>query len=603
MCGINGIYSYREALPVDAAELEAVSGAMLSRGPDAGSIWISQDQSIGFGHRRLSIIDLSETANQPMHSHDRTLTITYNGEIYNYRNLRTELEAEGHHFRTQSDTEVILAVYEYWGPPGFARMRGMFAFGIWDQNKRCLVLARGPMGIKPLYVADDGKSIRFASQVKALLRGQGIDCSPDPAGHVGFFLWGHIPEPYTLHRGIQQLPAGSYQVFDENGARPPKRYFRLADCFGAESPARNASTLREALEDTASAHFVSDVPVSVFLSAGKDSSTLLAFASQAEKGAIHAVTLAFEEFRGTQLDESPAAAEIANLYGARHTIHHVSMSEFRSDLDALIEAMDQPSIDGSNTYFVTKVAAQLGVKVALSGVGADEIFGGYDSFRQIPRLNRALGWSRAVPWLGRGLRNTVRYALPKGVSPKYAGLFELGGSLEGAYFLRRGLFMPWELSKMFEPGFLAEGLSELATYERLREITSGISSPHAKLVALELSAYMQPRLLRDSDWASMAHSLELRTPFVDVEIFRRLGPAIGSATPPTKSDLARAPKVAPPDAILNRPKQGFVVPIQEWVLGIKPGAAPEQSWRQWSRYVYQRVAGTDALKVHDNLVV
>lgn len=602
MCGINGIYSYRGASRVNAEELAAVSEAMFSRGPDAGCVWVSKDESIGFGHRRLSIIDLSDSANQPMHSCDGRLTITYNGEIYNYRRLRDQLMAEGYPFRTHSDTEVILAVYDRWGPEGFALMRGMYGLAIWDQAHRRLVLARGPMGIKPIYVADDGNSVRFASQVRALLKGQGVDQSPDPAGHVGFFLWGHVPEPFTLYRGIRELPAASYQVYEESGARPPSVYFDLRECFQDPSSAPAEDGVRTALLDSADAHFVSDVPVSLFLSAGKDSSTLLAISSETRKEPTDAVTLAFEEFRGTSQDESSAAAEIARAYGARHTVHYVSMAEFKEDVETFLSTMDQPSIDGANTYFVTKVAAGLGIKVALSGVGADEIFGGYASFRQVPRLRSAMAWTRAAPWAGRALRGAAMHLLPRGISPKYAGLAELGGTLEGAYFLRRGLYMPWELERFFERDFVRQGLGRLTLLDRLRKMTEGLPTVHSKLIALELGAYMQPRLLRDSDWASMAHSLELRTLFVDVHLLRTLGPMLASANPPTKADLAAAPAKPLPAEILNRPKQGFVVPIQEWVLGVQPGAANEQSWRQWARYVYQWVAGKDVLKVHDKLI-
>ncbi len=597
MCGINGFFAYRpEAPPADLDELVAIRDAMARRGPDNAGQWVSPDRRIAFGHRRLSIIDLSPAGNGPMTSADGVYTIAFNGEIYNYRELRTDLEAEGVSFRTQSDTEVVLAVYERFGPEGFARLRGMFAFALWDERNQRLVLVRDALGIKPLYLADQGGAIRFASQVKALLHSPAIDRTPDPAGHTGFFLWGHIPEPFTLYRGIRMLPAGSFLVVEAGGVQRTGTIFDLHACLATGAEPGDAASLREILEDTTRAHFVADVPVSLFLSAGRDSTTLLALAAHARTEPIHTVTLAFDEFVGTPRDEAPLAAEVAAKYGAHHRVHRVSIEDFRQDVEAHFDAMDQPSVDGANTYFIAQVAARLGVRVALSGVGADELFGGYSSYLQVPRLARRTRWLKEAAWLGRGVRRAAAPLLPPSVSPKYAGLFEYGPTVEGAFLLRRALFMPWELERVLDPDVVREGLDALQPIDALRTLAQGLPTDHAKIVALEIVAYMRHRLLRDSDWASMAHSLELRTPFVDRVVLERLGPWIAGPCPPTKSEMARCPADPVPPAVLNRPKTGFDVPIRQWLLGLEASDSKERTWRQWARFVYRHQIGDDLLR-------
>lgn len=283
MCGIAGIFAYGDkAPPIDPAELRRVRDRMAARGPDGAGEWLSPDGRVGLAHRRLAIIDLSEAGAQPMVDPATGNVIVFNGEIYNYRALRRELEARGAVFRSQSDTEVLLALYRCFGPGMLPKLRGVYAFALWDAKEQGLFLARDPFGIKPLYYADDGRTLRFASQVKALLAGGGVDTTPDPAGHVGFFLWGHVPEPFTLYRGIQALPAGTALWVARDGQRRLHLFFDLprelantsADGTPPKSWAEARERLREALLDSVRHHLVAHVPVGVFLSAGKDSATV-----------------------------------------------------------------------------------------------------------------------------------------------------------------------------------------------------------------------------------------------------------------------------------------------------------------------------------------
>src|SRR6516164_6622573 len=454
MCGIAGIYAYHYAAnPVEHAELQRIRDHMVTRGPDGLGEWYSQDERVGLGHRRLTIIDLSERGAQPMTSADGKLVITFNGEIYNYRHLRASLEAGGRKFSTQTDTEVLLHLYSEKGEAMVNDLRGMFAFGLWDAEKNALLLARDPYGIKPLYYADDGWTLRFASQVKALLAGGKVSRSQEPAGWVGFCLFGSVPEPFTTYQEVRALPAGSMLWVDRIGTREVKQYFSIADAYCsaevASSPANDEDlqlTVRQALLDSVRHHLVADVPVGAFLSSGIDSGALVGLMRDAGQQDIQTVTLAFEEFRGSNEDEAPLADEIAAQYGTRHTARFVTEQEFRDDLPKILDAMDQPTIDGLNTWFVSKAARELGLKVAISGLGGDELFGGYPSFRDIPLCARAMAIPARIPGLG----DLARMLITRGfaLNPKAAGLLKYGGSYAGAYFLRRGLFMPWELQAL-----------------------------------------------------------------------------------------------------------------------------------------------------------
>src|SRR6516162_7558578 len=506
MCGINGIFAYHPAANVpDEMELLATRDAMRARGPDGSGLWWSSDRRCGLGHRRLSILDLSDRASQPMVSAGGKLVISFNGEIYNYSALRTELEAAGARFRTTSDTEALLHLYARHGAAMVRRLRGMFAFAIWDEARRELFLARDPYGIKPLYTADDGWTFRFASQVKGLLAAGAVSRDPEPAGLVGFHLFGSVPEPFTLYRDIRALPAGHSQWVDAAGPREPVAFANLAAILadGARKAApftELRERVRDGVSDSVRAHLLADVEVGVFLSAGVDSGALLGLMRDAGQSEIRAITLAFDEFRGTAADEVPLAARAAQRYGARHIIRYVDEQEFRADLPAIMEAMDQPSIDGVNTWFVAKAAKEAGLKVALSGLGGDEVLAGYPSFTDLPRWRRAFGPLAAVPGLGRGTRLLIRTIAPRFArdTPKALGMLEYARSWAGAYLLRRGLFLPYELNEVMDPDLAREGLRRLKPLRRLAEnLSPDPASNVGRVCVLESAHYMRNQLLRD----------------------------------------------------------------------------------------------------------
>jgi asparagine synthase (glutamine-hydrolysing) len=593
MCGIAGIFAHRpSAAPVDAAELLRVREAMARRGPDGEGLWIGPAARVGLAHRRLAVIDLSEAAAQPMASADGRLRITFNGEIYNYRELRERLEARGRVMRTQSDTEVLLHLYDEMGADMLGELRGMFAFAIWDETRQGLFLARDPFGIKPLYYADDGSTLRFASQVKALVRAGAIDCHPDPAGIVGFHVWGFVPEPLTLHREIRSLPAGSHLWADRSGCRPPVRYFDVRGEFAAAEeraddlrPAPDdAERVLGALEESVRQHMVADVPVAAFLSAGLDSSTMVALASRIGGHDLRTLTLGFEEYAGTQNDETATAALVAARFSTAHQTCWVTREDFERGLDDILQAMDQPSTDGVNTYLVSKAAAETGIKVALSGLGGDELFAGYPSFRDVPRIRRFAAASGLPPRAGAWLRRRASPLLARITSPKYAGLLEYGGTHGGAYLLRRGLFMPWELEDVMEPDVARRGWEELATVSALDASVAGLARDRSIVSALEVQWYMRNQLLRDSDWAGMAHSLEIRVPYVDTALLRAVLPRLVGGDRMRKRDIAvRVPGL--PHEVVTRNKTGFLVPVQQWCTSVSEAGDHARGLRGWARIV------------------
>lgn len=553
MCGLAGIFAYDFKAPaVNTSELIRIRDQMQARGPDGHGLWVDEKKRIGLAHRRLAIIDLTSEGAQPMSTSDGRYQIVFNGEIYNHIKLRNQLIEKGYIFKSQSDTEVLLNLYREYREKMCEHLRGMFAFVIWDGVQRELFFARDTFGIKPLYIADDGKTLRFASQVKALLAGGAIDPKIDFIGDRSFWVWGHVEEPNTLFEDIKSLNPGSWCLLREGGFFTVGMFDSVSKIISGENTLNKYQNLREAVLDSVSHHLVADVPVGLFLSSGIDSATLVALAKECASE-LQTVTLGFEEYRGTSQDEVPMAEEIAKLYGTKHHTIWIGRSEFSEAYNSFIQAMDQPTIDGLNTWLVSRAAKQIGLKVAISGLGGDEIFCGYPSFRQIPRLvslSRPISW---IPGLGRMVRMMTSPIFKQYGSPKMASLLEYGGDWEGAYLLRRAVRMPWEIKDEFKINALTS--SEL----------KNIKNKNAKVSYLESTRYMRNQLLRDSDWASMDNSLELRVPFVDVALTRYVASQRIERNELGKLDLASTAIPNLPPRVIMRPKTGFTVPVREWM--------------------------------------
>lgn len=575
MCGLIAFFAYHPVAPdICRDELCAIRDHMSTRGPDGTGEWFSADGRVGLGHRRLSIIDLSEAGGQPMANEDGTVQLVFNGEIYNYQALREKLIGQGHIFRSHSDSEVLVHLYEERGEEMVHELRGMFAFALWDARRNAMLLARDPYGIKPLYYADDGWTVRAASQVKALLAGSHVSTLPEPAGIAGFYLTGSVPEPFTIYQEIRAVPAGSTVWLNHLGASAPRSYFSIAQVFhDATKETKRLSepeltqVVHDTLLDSVRHHLIADVPVSAFLSAGVDSGTVVALAREAGAENLQTVTLAFEEYRSTHDDEAPLAREVAQVYGTSHRTRSLDEAEFQRELPNILGVMDQPSIDGINAYFISKAAAEIGVKVALSGLGGDELFSGYPSFRDVPQWVANSRLIARVPGLGRLTRAMLSHLVPRETSPKIAGMLEYGGKFPGAYLLRRGLFMPWELKDLLGEEMAIEGLRRL---DPLRQIGNAMKpdprSSYSRVAALEASLYMRNQLLRDTDWASMAHSVEVRVPLVDAAVLKALAPVLSlHPSLANKRLLAQIAEPPLPLAVGQRSKTGFNVPLNHWL--------------------------------------
>ncbi len=563
MCGIGGIAvsQGRDSIALDT--VRKIEMAIHHRGPDDGESWVAPDGRVGFAHRRLSILDLSPSGHQPMHTPDGRYTIVFNGEIYNFRNTRRELESRGVWFRSTGDTEVVLQSFVQFGPDCLKLFDGMFAFAVWDRDQEELFLARDPMGIKPLYVWDLGDRIAFASEVRALLASDLGPRKLDCQALTDYLTTGSVPEPNTLVEGIAMLPAGSWLRWNR-GRSQRSQYWKIefptASSVTAIADKAATALTRTALQDSIARHFVSDVPVGIFLSGGIDSTALVALARQSGiEHRIKTFSIAFDE---PEFDEGDLAARTAAHFGTQHHQWRMKPEEGRELFDRFLAAMDQPSNDGFNTFCVSKFAHDQGMKVVLSGLGGDEVFAGYPSFEKIPQL---LAWHRRLwplgavrHWLATGLR-TIWSTGPRA---RLADFIDSIGSTEAGYRAMRGCFTVHEAKRLVDhyagrpyqyPSPAAD--KDLAPEWNVRD----------QISYLELTRYMRNQLLRDSDVMSMAWGLELRVPFVD----RPLMDAVSQI--PSRTRLAQGKQLLVkateniPDWILHQPKRGFRFPFQKWL--------------------------------------
>jgi asparagine synthase (glutamine-hydrolysing) len=563
MCGIAGLIGVE---PVDFAE--RVLPALAHRGPDDHGVW--KDATTCLVHTRLAILDLSPSGHQPMASACGRWQLVFNGEIYNHSELRARLEAEGHRFRGSGDTEVLLAWMASRGADGLASLRGMFAFALFDTETGTALLARDPHGIKPLYLwQGKGGELAFASELRALLRSGRVPRQPDPTAIAAYLASGSVPEPATLVAGVQRLAAGHWLRWQDGRItiRPwqPLPEALLQGGSALSGPAIHdkdtaVALCREAVRDSLTAHLVSDVPVGLFLSAGLDSAALLALAPPG----LHSFTIGFDDPGSEAFDESAPAAQVAALFGAKHTPLTLQASEARRWLPEFLASQDQPSIDGFNTWCVSRLASGCGLKVALSGLGGDELFGGYPSFRTVPRLLR---WRRRLGPLA-GPVAAMLSRTPGGGDQRrqrLATLLAQPPSLQAAHRCLRGQFTPPEVARLLRHWGLASPAGPtLAAAAAAEEPPAGLAEADA-VAWLEGCRYLRNQLLPDSDVMAMAHALELRIPFVDATLQRRLAVVAPELRLASGKALLQASVPELPSWFLNRPKQGFRFPFQLWL--------------------------------------
>jgi asparagine synthase (glutamine-hydrolysing) len=594
MCGLIALLG-TPGSAFTADTLQPALQQMHRRGPDAEGIW--KEPGVWLGHRRLAILDLDARSNQPLHSACGRYVIVFNGEIYNYRALRGELLAAGVPLHTTSDTEIILELFAREGAAMLPRLRGMFAFVIWDRTARRAFAARDAYGIKPLYWAQTADGVLMASQVRALLATGKVSRAPCARGQAGFWLLGSVPEPHTWYRAIQALPAGHCAWIDEGRMGTPQRWWDVAAAWrdapaALPSAAEVRERVRTALRASVAAHLVADVQVGVFLSGGIDSGALAGLMVEAGAKDLQGITIAYDEFAGTPNDEAPLAATLAAHYGITHHVRRVTHEEFAADLPRILAAMDQPSVDGINTWYATKAVAELGLKVVVSGVGGDELFQGYSSFQQLPRLVSAWGATSRVPGAVPLARLAMGWQARRSGNARWRHLPDWARTMAGAWWLRRGLYAPAELPALMGPDLAAEGLQGFSPEAWVGQMSGALANDGRLAVGqIESTTYLRNQLLRDSDWASMDHSVELRTPLVDAWLLRDVQPLLGAFSQlPNKRLLAEAPARPLPEALINRPKTGFGIPMQTWLrqMGKVGGdGGPSHAWASEVARLYE----------------
>jgi asparagine synthase (glutamine-hydrolysing) len=595
MCGIAGIVG-RLSEPNRAA-LRRMNDAIAHRGPDAEGVWESAPDARGwgalFGFRRLAILDLSPAGEQPMVDPASGRAIVYNGEIYNYVQLRDELTAQGQLFQSTGDTAVMLRALGLHGRRAVGRLRGMFAFATWDAADRKLMLARDALGIKPLYLARNPDprgdwALVFASEVRAILA-SGLLGKPrlNPRAAASVVWNGFVVTPETAIVGIEPVWPGELCVFDAAGQEELREHYWSVPSPAATAPTSEEDVARD-LEESVRLHLASDVPLGVFLSGGVDSSAVANLAQKASRTPVHTFTLAFDE---GEFNEGPIAKRIAAAIGTQHQEVVLTEQHFIRQMDAALNSLDQPTFDGLNSYYMSHAVRQAGFKVALVGTGGDELFGGYTSFRDLPALQ---AWGGRAKWVPEGLRDGMARMLASILQPSSAAvppqtrwaklpyMLRSGDDLISLYQLAYALFLP-DLQRQLLEGSaqapLLDGLPAAMRARLLRE--TGSRPPLAAISVLEQRMFLGERLLRDTDAASMAASIEVRLPLVDQRLFEsvdRLPQETRYRPLGRKAMLRRLGLRGIDPAIFERPKSGFVLPFDRW-LRTGLGKAMDQTMR------------------------
>ena len=576
MCGIAAILG---DLPTDRVEvsLRAMLDAQFHRGPDdGGSVVISTGQGVlGLGNRRLAIQDVSPLGHQPMHNEDTGDILVYNGEIYNAPQLKDALISEGYRFRGHSDTEVLLRAYQHWGSECLDRLRGMFALAIWDARRSRLVIARDHFGIKPLYYSCNDHWFACASEVQALAKSGLINSNIDRRAMAGYLAYGGVQEPLTIHVNVFALPRGSWKEFDSCGQPVAEcKYWR----FPPLQPSSQEQSLpniieegRALLRQSINRHLLSDVGLGVFLSGGLDSTAILGLTRDSDRvNSLEAFTVSFPD-RPTQ-DECGVARATASRFGARFNECQVSDSTALEWIGDALKCIDQPSMDGFNTYIVARAIHDQGIVVALSGLGGDEVFGGYNLFRRVPRTYNLMSWLNPLPLPMRRAASKIATAFASRVAGRKASeIVSADLGLIGIYFHYRRLVSDFNLGAFgLNPKDL--DLSEDFQLRDLRYEDCYFSGDHVASVGrLDSAFYLQNILLRDSDVFGMANSLEMRVPFLDRDLvewaFRLPGNVLLPKNAPLKYLLRNICSDLYTKSQLKQPKRGFALPFAAWLRG------------------------------------
>ncbi len=531
--------------------VKTMCDSLIHGGPDDGGVEAMGQEHVVLGNRRLALQDLSAAGHQPMHYRQR-YSITYNGELYNFPQLKLELEKTGHYFRNHTDTEVILAAFAQWNTRAFEKFNGMFAFALWDAEEQQLFLVRDAAGMKPLYYSTQPEGICFASEIRAMKTLPFLK-EADPEWKVHLLAYGHIPEPITTLKDVRPLPKGcfiSYNYGSSTMSLQSYKHYSYSD--SVTSPAEVRRCVRELMVASVDRHLISDAPIGVFLSGGLDSSVVAAAASAAKKSAINTFSLYFEE---EEFSEKKYQDEVLKTISCNAYQHLLTAKGFNEDIYKIIADMDMPGCDGINTWFISKLARESGVKAVLSGIGGDELFGGYPSFQ---RMNLALKLQK----LPDSIKRSGKYSNIK--SLRRLPYLSLPG-IKGLYLFLRGYFTPVEIAKQLDATEqeIWNSLEELPVFNKLH-----IQNDRNLAGWMEFNLYLQNQLLRDADVMGMAHSVEIRVPFLDDELvgyLLRVHPDVKYGGRFKKQLLIDSFHDMIPRIVYDRPKMGFTLPFAKWL--------------------------------------
>ncbi|MFD1552831.1 asparagine synthase (glutamine-hydrolyzing) [Putridiphycobacter roseus] len=562
MCGINGIYKF-SGIDYEASIIQKMNDTMAHRGPNAEGVF--QDQFIHLGHRRLSIIDTSDRANQPFLSNDERYVLVFNGEIYNYQAIKAKLP--DYPFKTNSDTEVVIAAYMAWGKACVNEFNGMFAFAIWDKQDKSLFIARDRIGIKPLYYCLDQEQLIFSSSLKSILSTGLIKKKIDKNGLVDYLRFQTVHAPYTIIENVYSLLPGQYMFFNEE-KEEIKTYWDPTTVPGIPKQNRTETIIQiqTKLNEAVDKRLMSDVPFGAFLSGGIDSSIIVALMAKQREEKIDTFSVVFKE---DEFSEGKFAKEIAKKYKTNHHEIELEADYFKSLIPEALSFLDHPSGDGLNTYVVSKETKQAGVSMALSGLGGDELFGGYSIFNQIPNLQKNK-WLGSFPNYARKQVGYVYDAIKRDVaSGKIKELLKQEYfDTEYVYQYYRQVLMDNQISGLIKTNKLPLNRTFEIAHEHIGYQKSGWGLPALSRISVaEMRTYMSNVLLRDTDQMSMASALEVRVPFLDhefVEYVLRIPDDIKSPSTPKKL-LVDAFIDDLPESIYNRKKMGFVLPYEKWM--------------------------------------
>ncbi|TWR25167.1 asparagine synthase (glutamine-hydrolyzing) [Mucilaginibacter pallidiroseus] len=551
MCRIAGIISNSFSSTTLKEKVQAMCTSMCHGGPDDEGVIAHENANLVFGHRRLSIIDLSGAGHQPMADVNELALITFNGEIYNYRELKAELQGFGAVFQNQTDTEVILQAYLKWGIDCFSKFRGIFAFALFDIKKSTTYLVRDANGVKPLYYYHNDEVFAFASEIKAFIRA-GVTHQHDERWPIWLLAFGNIPEPYTTLKNVFSLPKGSYLSYSLEKGPSINSYENVAHNHLLVDEREAQEGICHHLNNAVKRQLISDAPIGVFLSGGTDSSILTLLAAKQHNKPVKTISLFFNE---KEYDESRYQTLVAGKLPKDDFHSHLTTSQdFDTHLPQIIGAMDMPTTDGINSWFISKYASETGFKAVLSGIGADELFGGYPSFERISYLRYARMFPKNIYWLTNLLQNNKLKRL----------LYLQQSNTAADYLFLRGLFTPVDIAKLLNT------TEQQANDVLFKSFDFPIKKDYNKLDAawFEKELYMQNQLLRDTDVMSMRHGLEVRVPFLDEDFqtyVNSITPAVRFKGPRPKQLLIDSFRDILPNDVWSRKKMGFSFPLQEWM--------------------------------------